>query len=368
MIGPIRIAHVMGKMAGGGVEAFVMNYYRHVNRDLIQFDFIIDADSTIVPFEEIQEYGGRIFRIPPYQHLVEYQKGLRKLFDQQNWTIIHSHINTLSLFPLRIAKKKGIPIRIAHSHATMGRGEVKRNAMKLALRPFANVYATDRLACSNYAGEWLFGKRKSFTVIPNAIDVSLFQFNASVREDVRRTWNISPDCYVVGSVGRMVTTKNQEFLIEAFSKLQSLLPNSLLLIAGSGPLRDMLEEKANKLRVDEKVLFLGQIENVNTLYHAMDAFVLPSLYEGFGMALLEAQVAGLPCVVSDRVSSEVVLSNQCTCLPLEIGAQQWAREILRYRGSHERTCKVDKKFEMYDIKKAAERLQDYYLRLYERGQ
>ena len=134
MTEPIRVAQVVGKMVGGGVEAVVMNYYRHIDRSKVQFDFLVDSDSTLVPREEIESLGGRIFEIPPYQHAIEYQRELQSLFTQEGWKIVHSHINALSVFPLRAAKKAGVPVRIAHSHSTSGKGEFAKNALKDCFR------------------------------------------------------------------------------------------------------------------------------------------------------------------------------------------------------------------------------------------
>lgn len=368
MTEPIRVAQVIGKMVGGGVEAVVMNYYRHIDRSKVQFDFIIDSDSTVVPDKEIKDLGGRLFEVPPYQHLGRYQKALGSLFEQNQWDIVHSHINTLSVFPLRIAKKAGIPVRIAHSHATMGKGETKRNLMKLALRPFANVYPTDRVACSSYAGKWLFGNNVSFTVIPNAVDVTKFRFSEGARNEMRGAWGAGDDCCVVGNLGRMESTKNQAFLIEAFARLHTEHPDSLLVIAGCGSLRESLEQEARDLGISDCVRFLGQVNDVSCLYQGMDVFALPSLYEGFGMALLEAQVSGLSCVVSNRVSPEVVLSDGCKLLPLEDGADAWAHEIWSqfndgFRGSAEAET-----FERFDIEKTAKNLVSFYVRLVEEAQ
>lgn len=171
----------MGKMLGGGVESVVMNYYRHIDRSKVQFDFLVDADSTRVPEEEIKALGGRVFRIPPYQHPLRYRKELVRLFHEEHWPIVHSHINTLSVFPLSAAKKAGVPVRIAHSHSTMGKGELAKNLMKLALRPLSNLYPTERFACSEYAGKWLFGRNADFTVIPNAIELEKFRFDPIIR-------------------------------------------------------------------------------------------------------------------------------------------------------------------------------------------
>ena len=345
-----------------------MNYYRHIDRSKVQFDFIIDSDSTVVPDKEIKNLGGRLFEVPPYQHLGSYQKALGSLFEQNQWDIVHSHINTLSVFSLRIAKKAGIPVRIAHSHATMGKGETKRNLMKLALRPFANVYPTDRVACSSYAGKWLFGNNVSFTVIPNAVDVTKFRFSEGVRNEMRGAWGAGDDCCVVGNLGRMESTKNQSFLIEAFARLHAEHPDSLLVIAGCGSLRESLEQKTRDLGISDCVRFLGQVNDVSCLYQGMDVFALPSLYEGFGMALLEAQVSGLSCVVSNRVSPEVVLSDGCKLLPLEDGADVWAHEIWSQFTDGFREPLAAEAFERFDIEKTAKNLVSFYVRLVEEAQ
>lgn len=181
----IRVAQVVGKMVGGGVEAVVMNYYRHIDRSKVQFDFLVDADSTLVPREEIESLGGRIFEIPPYQHVFEYQRELQRLFKQEGWKIVHSHINALSVFPLRAAKKAGVPVRIAHSHSTSGKGEYAKNALKSVLKTQSNRYPTHRFACSKFAGEWLFGKAAHFEVVYNAIDLDRFRFNVEARAEAR---------------------------------------------------------------------------------------------------------------------------------------------------------------------------------------
>ena len=185
MTEPVRVAQVVGKMVGGGVEAVVMNYYRHIDRSKVQFDFLVDSDSTLVPRDEIESLGGRVFEIPPYQHIAEYQRELQRLFKQEGWKIVHSHINALSVFPLRAAKKAGVSVRIAHSHSTSGKGEYAKNALKAVLKTQSNRYPTHRFACSQFAGEWLFGKAAHFEVVYNAIDLDRFRFNAEARAQAR---------------------------------------------------------------------------------------------------------------------------------------------------------------------------------------
>ena len=247
---PIRIAQVVGKMVNGGVEAVVMNYYRNIDRSQVQFDFIVDEDSTYIPREEIENLGGRIYIVPPYQKINKYIPALIKLFKENKYKIVHSHINTLSVFPLYAAKKAGVPVRIAHNHSTAAPGEWKKNILKYTLRPFAKVYATHYAACSEYAGEWLFGKksmqRGEVTIFNNAIDLDKFKYDENVRNEVRKELGLE-NKFVIGHVGRFCYQKNQEFLIDVFEEVYKQDPNAALLLVGDGPDRKKIEEKVKKL-------------------------------------------------------------------------------------------------------------------------
>ena len=211
---PIIIAQIMGKMIGGGVESVIMNYYRHIDKSKVQFDFICDSDSTNIPYEEIESLGGRVILCPPYQKLFQYIKFLTKLFKDNDYKIVHSNINTLSVFPLFAAKKAGVPVRIAHSHSTSNKKEWKKNIVKNILRPFSKRYATVYFACSELAGRYMFGD-KSFnegkvTIINNAIDLDEFKYDKKLRNKKRKELNIDEDTLVIGHIGRFVDQKNHE--------------------------------------------------------------------------------------------------------------------------------------------------------------
>lgn len=280
----IIIAHIMGKWNGGGVESVVMNYYRNIDRNKIQFHFLCDEDSTDIPYEEIEKLGGKVIVIPPYQKLFKYQKELYRIFKENNYKIVHSHINALSVFPLRIAKKAKIPVRIAHSHSTSNKKEWKKNILKMILRPLSKLYANNYFACTEYAGKWLFGKkvveRKELNVINNAIDLKKFEFNENIREELRKELGIKEEVLVIGHVGRFMKQKNHEFLIDVFEKAINKANNMYLILVGQGPLEDKIKEMAKEKGIEDNILFLGQRNDVDKLYQAMDIFVLPSLYEG----------------------------------------------------------------------------------------
>ena len=356
---PIRIAQVIGKWLGGGVESVVMNYYRHIDKNKIQFDFICDNDSTNIPYDEIEKLGGRVILVPPYQKVFEYQKELVKIFKENNYKIVHSHINTLSVFPLRAAKKAGVPIRIAHSHSTTNKKEWKKNLLKQALRPFSKVYATDYMCCSELAGRWLFGDKEydkgNVYLLNNAIDLDKFKYDEKIRKEKRKELNIKDDTLVIGHVGRFVEQKNHRFLIDIFNEVHKQNNNSLLILVGQGPLMEEIKRKVKNLGLEDCVKFLGQRTDVNELYNAMDLFLFPSLYEGLGMVLIEAQANGLPCIASTEIPEIADISNNVQFYNLNDSIDTWLKnyEVKRFKYSG--------KYGSYNIKTEAKKLEKYYL-------
>lgn len=329
---PIIVAQIMGKWVGGGVESVIMNYYRHLDRSKVQFDFICDEDSTRIPYDEIKKLGGRVFLVPKYQNLPKYLKVLEKLFKENQYRIVHSNINTLSVFPLYAAKKAGVPIRISHSHSTSNPKEWKRNLIKNILRPFSKRYATDYFACSEVAGRYLFGNkafdRGKVKIIHNAIDIDKFKFDEVARKKLRKEFGIKDSTVVIGHVGRFVQTKNHAFLVDIFKKYHERNPDSKLLLVGVGPLEDQIKSKIKKLNLEEFVIFLGQRDDIGKLCSAIDIFCLPSLYEGFGVVLLEAQVSNLLCVASTEIPKEAKLIDNLQCISLKLPSEIWAEKIL----------------------------------------
>lgn len=357
----LRVAHVVGKMLGGGVEAVVMNYYRHIDRDRIQFDFIVDRDSKLVPKREIEDLGGRVLEVPPYQKLPAYIKALGDLFSRERWQVVHSHINALSVFPLGAAKRAGVPVRIAHSHSTSGKGEWAKNALKALLRTQANRYPTHRFACSEYAGTWLFGNGADFAVVRNAFEVGDFAFDNTVRTCVRNELGLARSQRVIGHVGRFMIQKNHAFLLEVFAELAERCSDAVLVLVGEGALRPLIESRAIECGISERVHFLGQRGDVKRLYQAFDVFVLPSLYEGLGLVGVEAQASGLPCVFSNAIPREVSLTPNCRFL--EIGKTDvslWV-DALEEAIDAPRPVVDASLFEPYNIDQAARLLEKLYL-------
>lgn len=357
---PIRVAHIIGKMVGGGVESFIMNYYRNIDRSKIQFDFIIDSDSTVVPRDEIEKLGGRIIEIPPYQKIFSYIKELKKVFKNNNYKIVHSHLNSLSVFPLYCAFSSRVPVRIAHSHSTTNRKEWKKNIIKNILKHFSKVFATDYFACSEHAARWLFGNKTfekgEVTIIHNAIDVEKFKYNEGIRKKIRKELKID-NKLVLGHVGRFVQQKNHDFLIKVFAKVYKENKNTILLLIGEGPLEEQIRKKVKKYCLEDVVYFLGVRNDVNELMQAMDVFVFPSLYEGLGMALIEAQCSNLPCVISNKVPEEAVINDNVFSVNLN-DIKKWKEYILNLKNDREKETFV--KMNKYDIAFSKKELEQKY--------
>ena len=357
---PIRIAHIVGKWIGGGVEAVVMNYYKNIDRTKVQFDFLCDSDSTNIPYEEIELLGGKIILIPPYQKVFKYQKELMRIFKENNYKIVHSHINTLSVFPLRAAKIAGVPNRIAHSHSTSNKYEWKKNLVKQILKPFAKIYATDYVACTEYAGRWLFGSREydngNIYILNNAIDLSKYNDNKEMKDTKRKEIGIPNDAFVIGHVGRFVTQKNHIFLIKIFNEIYKKNNKAILILIGQGPLMEKIRHKIIMLGLDKNVKFLGQRDDVNELYQLMDVFVFPSIYEGLGMVAIESQFCGIKTIVSDKVPRDIEISNYIDFCGLD-NIELWIESINKKENNKKMYIN---KCEKYDILKNADKLVEYY--------
>ena len=349
-----------------------MNYYRNIDKDKIQFHFLCDEDSTNIPYEEIEKMGGKVIIIPPYQRLFEYQKELYRIFKENNYKIVHSHINALSVFPLRIAKKAGVPIRIAHSHSTSNKKEWKRNLIKNILRPFSKLYANQFFACSELSGRWLFGekafKNDKIKIINNAIDLEKFKFNKEKRNEIRKKLKIDENIILIGHIGRFVTQKNHEFLIDVFNEIikkrkQENFDSKLILI-GQGNLKENIIEKIKYLGLQDYVIFTGQTTNVSDYYNAMDIFVLPSLYEGLPVVGIEAQANGLLCEFSTDMTKETKVLNTTKFISLKETAKKWAEIILEDYKNFKRKNSFDEMTKKnFNIKEEAKKLEKYYINL-----
>lgn len=359
----IRIAHVMGKMNYGGVEAVVMNYFRNINKENVQFDFIVDEDSVLPQKEEILKLGGNIYEVPKYQKMPSYLKAVYKIFKQGNYTIVHAHMNTLSVFPLAMAKLAKVPIRIAHSHSTDGKGEIGRNIIKGILKFFSKLFATHYFACSAYSGEWLFGrkamKQGKITVINNAIATEKFRFSSEIREEKRKELGIE-NSFVIGHIGRFMPQKNHTFLLEIFAEIYQKRKDAILLLVGDGKLEEETKQKAKQLGIEKACKFLGNRTDVYKLYQAMDVFILPSLYEGLPVVGIEAQTSGLKTILSSTTTKETRILESTVFLNLEDGKEKWAEAALKEENLKRQEAADIVKEKGYEIAVEANKLEKIY--------
>ncbi len=363
----IKIAQIVGKWVGAGAESVVMTYFRSIDKRQFKFDFICESDSSNIPYEAIEKLGGKVIIVPPYENTNKYVKELSIILKNGNYDIVHSHTNELSYLSLKAAKKAKIPVRIAHSHLASNKLEDNK-LIKNIYRPLIKVNATNYFACNEASAKFLFGekayKNGNVFIIKNAINLSYFSYNEKIRKKKREELDIKDNQIVIGHIGRFVNQKNHEFLLDLFKAVHDLNSKTVLLLAGQGPLMTKIKEKAYTMGIYDNIKFLGQINNANKLYQAMDVFVLPSFYEGESVTLIEAQAASLPCIASEEVGKESILIPTTTLLSLNSPLEVWANTILDAAEKSKREDHTDEIREKgYEIKDTVKLLEKEYKRI-----
>ena len=360
---PIRILHVLGGLERGGAETFVMNLYRNIDRENIQFDFVIHTEDHGAFYNEIVSLGGRIFSCPRYKgknHFAYVKWWKVFLKSHSEYKVIHSHVRSTASIYLKFAKHNGLKT-IIHSHSTSsGKGitSVIKNILQYPLR-----YMADYLfACSKESGEWLFGKKatkaQNFHVIKNSIDLEKCSFNSDVRNKYRKEMNLT-DKKVFIHVGRLHPAKNHMFLLDLFKEIYKNDSNSVLLIVGDGDLREQIANRINELGLPSSVFMLGSRGDVGNLLQSADCFLFPSLWEGVPLTVIEAQASGLPCLVSNTITSDINISDLVTSIPVDKGVTPWIKKIsnlnLTRKDVHENIISAG-----YDSKTLAKWIEDFY--------
>lgn len=357
----IRILQCVNNMHRAGLETMLMNYYRHMDRNEIQFDFLTHRPDRADYDDEIERLGGRVYYAPRLypHHYAEYFSFMTKFFQEHpEYKIMHSHIDAMSFLPLLAGKRAGIPIRIAHSHNTSIDRDLKypiKQLFRYALPMAANRWA----ACGEEAGKFLF-RGAEFTVIPNAMEPEKYRFDALKRQAARRQLGVDQQL-VLGHVGRFSYQKNHPFLLEIFQAVLKRRSEAVLLLIGTGEDEGKIKSLAVQMGISEQVRFLGSQADVSFYYQAMDAFVMPSRFEGVPLTGVEAQYALLPCVFSDRVPHEVAFTERCSFVPLSHTAAEWAEVTLDAAACQRESMLIAD--HRYDIHQASQLLTAYYRRL-----
>lgn len=317
----------------GGSQTIVMALYRAVDKEKVQFDFIVDSDKENVFAEEIQKLGGKIFRLPKFngKNYLQIRSAWKSFFrEHPEYKVLHSHVRSYASLYLPIAKSFGVKT-IIHSHNTSNGHGVAALGKKILQYPL-RFQADYFFGCSELAGQWLFGKKvvesDRYFMLKNAVDMERFAFRQEIRERIRKELAVDENTLLIGHVGRMHPQKNHGFLLAFFSEIVSRKNNVKLILLGDGDLRQEIVEQIQQLGLQEHVLMLGMRKNVEDYFSAMDCFVLPSLHEGLPVVVVEAQANGLNCFVSDTVTKEVQLSELVRYVPIDQGGRIWADAVL----------------------------------------
>ena len=389
---PIHVLHVLGGVGLGGAESRIMDLYRQMDRTEIQFDFLVHSSAVKNGFrevrqgdgalqagkdgsgsvrkpqfydEEILSMGGRIYVLPKFKvyNYFSYKKAVKTFFEaHREFRVVQGHMTSTAGIYLPIAKKAGVPVTVAHAR----NAGVVKGLKGLATRFFRRDLAKKAdycFACSYLAGQDVFGGEAMSAgrvkIIHNAIDVNRFTYHEKVRQEARAQLGIS-DELVLGHVGRFDYQKNHPYLLEVFAAVCKERPDARLLLLGEGEGKPAMEEKCGQLGIADRVLFLGNRRDTERFYQAMDMFLLPSFFEGLPGVLVEAQAAGLRCIVSDTVTREAQATDLVTYLSIEEEPARWAEEILKQADYARRDTAQELREAGFDVRTQAEGYGRFY--------
>lgn len=364
----MRILQVGLSYNPGGIESFVMNYYRELVKQDVQFDFI-SMFPKLAYEDEITSLGGKVYHtVDGRKHPLAFYRQMKKILRMRRYDAVHVNmLSAANIVPVMVARQLGVRKVIAHSHNSSTPGVI-RNFLHRMNKPFLSRFATDYFACSHVAAEWLFTKKvlkkENVRVIHNALKMEKFLCTDAEREKIRQELQLE-DKYVVGHVGRFEEQKNHLFLIEIFKALVKTQENAVLLLVGNGELEAQVREKVHEYGLDKNVMFLGLRDDVPRILKAMDLFLFPSLFEGLPLVLLEAQAAGVRCVVSSSVTKDVDITGQMEFISLDEEPMQWAKLIsnrVEMQADALSTDVIQTRFQDagYEICAAANQLKLYY--------
>ena len=357
----IRILNIVPNMRAAGIETFIMNVYRNIEREKVQFDFLVHDEKKEFFDDEIENLGGKIHRLTfkDDKNIFKYIKDLNNFFkNHKEYQIVHGHMQSMMPLYLLIAKINKVPIRIAHSHNGNYEKTLKGFILHVFSR-FSKLFSTHNWACSKIAGEYLFGKSK-FDIYYNGINVEKFKYDLNLRENVRKKFNIE-NKIVLLHVGRFELQKNHEFLINLFEKYCSINKNAILLLLGEGKLKNKIQDLVSAKGLKDNVIFMGIRDDVNEIMQAADFFLLPSLYEGLPVVGVEAQYSNIRCLFSNTITEEVKISNQAIFLKTNDEYDSWIKSISRYDRNLTKFQNLDK----FEIKFITEKIKKEYERLYD---
>lgn len=366
MIKKIRIMYAMGgSMKRAGAETMIMQYLRQLVHDpLFEFSILVHGDDKGDYDEEIHSMGVPIYHVPVRgQHPFTYNREVSKVLLSHPVDVIHCNMDNASGHFLKIAKKCGIPVRIAHSHTTriLARNPVKKILGAISKKEIHSM-ATHRLACSQKAGDWLFGT-DSYQIVKNAINLDLYRYNPKLRSEIREKLHIGKDALAICHIGSFTYPKNHKGLLYIFKSLLQLRPDARLLLAGVGPLMNSIKEMSQDMGLQNHVIFLGLCTDIPALLQAADVFVMPSLMEGLPVSGIEAQAAGIPCLFADTITPEVCMTSNARQIHLQ-DEEAWVKVLMSIPQIRDyETSEKSLTLHGYNIQKEAKKLADFYKRI-----
>ena len=356
----IRVLHIVSVLRRGGVETMLMNFYRNINRDEVQFDFIAHG-SEIGDYEpEIKSMGGFVFHVrTKSESFFGNLKDIRTIVSENKYRIVEVHQDAMSVFALKAAKQGGAPIRIAHAHST----SMPPSKFGKLIYPYAikrtTKYANVKFSCSKKSAEYLYnGDVADTEYIYNGIDIEKFAFSKFEREKQRAMYSLNS--FILAQVGNFMYPKNQHFTLLVFRELLKLRPDARLFFCGSGVDLEIIREVAVEMGVDKAIIFAGSIGNMHQMLSAFDAVIMPSFYEGFPVSLIEAQCAGLPCVVSDTITRETEITDLICYKSLNEAPALWAKEICDKTVKNRESYAQKVRDAGFDVMEIAKKLQNRY--------
>lgn len=367
----IRILQVVSSLnINAGAMSVIMNYYRSIDREEVQFDFWYFFVASDSHQKEIEELGGRVYHMPYHTLKLRDQQAIRDFFreHQGEYRAIHCHPIWSSAILAPTAKKSGIAHIIQHAHSTRYSEKKSSEIRNRLLVKFIGFFATDFIACNPEAA-FLFGKRIAKSgrvfILPNAICVENFRFDRELRKELRKELGIAEEALVVGSVGRLSSEKNPLFIVDIFAELRKRVPDARLLLVGDGVLRQEIEMKIKKLGLSDAAVLTGRRRDIQKILSGMDLFLMPSIFEGTPVASIEARTSGLPCLLSDTITKSLAMQG-IRYLSLKAAASEWAEQAQKDAGvwkERNRLAAEDMAAHGFDIRLEAKRILNYYMGL-----
>lgn len=386
---PTIVLHVVGRLDIGGAESRIMDLYRNIDREKVQFHFMQHTSDKCAFEEEVVSFGGKVYHVPRFnvKNYFQYKKAWKVFFAAHpEIKVVHGHMTSTAAIYLPIAKKAGVQITIAHARSAGVDPGIKGKITNFLRR---NLYkkCDYRFTCSKLAGEAVFGdqnrENRRARFIPNAIEVDKFAFDLETRDSIRQELGIT-DKYVIGHVGRFAPMKNHSYMLEILEQCIKIeqdknLPEAVMMFLGDGPLKEEIQQKAAEMGITSRILFMGNKKDVHRYYQAMDYFLLPSFYEGLPGTAIEAQASGLPGIISDAVTEEAVVTDLMQMRSVKENARVWAEEIMAENRKHSVVCEREStnkqmsevimrkayaevvKKAAFDVVEQAKRMQNFYL-------